>query len=471
MTHPLAAVVLCAGKGTRMKSSRAKVLHPLLGRPLASYPMSRALELGASPVVAVVGHQAEDVKDALRGAFVQAPLTFAVQAEQRGTGHAVACAREALAGFEGAVLILYGDVPLVTVETLGRLKGAFEAGKGPLALVTCQLDDPTGYGRILRGPDGQVAAVVEHRDATTAQRAIREVNAGIYLAEARFLFAGLERLTPQNAQGELYLTDLVAQAAALGGAVAVDAPFLETAGVNDRAELADRAEVLRARINLRHMRAGVTLLHPASTFIDEGVEIGPETVVGPGVSIQGECEIGAGVTLDQGVVLVHTTVGDGSHVKPYSVLEEAVLGPSCQVGPFARLRPGTRLDEDVHVGNFVETKKAHLRKGTKAGHLAYLGDAEIGAGCNIGAGTITCNYDGTHKHQTILGDGVFIGSDTQLVAPVTVGDGAFVAAGSTITADVPAGSLAMSRAPQTVKAGWAERRKKVLAGLKGSERT
>jgi bifunctional UDP-N-acetylglucosamine pyrophosphorylase / glucosamine-1-phosphate N-acetyltransferase len=468
MTQPMAAVVLCAGKGTRMESRKAKVLHPLLGRPLAYYPMARAFELGAQPVVAVVGHQAEQVKDALTRVFPNQPLTFALQTEQRGTGHAVAAAREALSGFAGTVLILYGDVPLVTGATLGRLRDAFEAGKGPLAMVTCRLADPSGYGRILRGPGRRVLGVVEHRDATADQRTIDEVNAGIYLVDARFLWSALERLTPQNAQGELYLTDIVTQAAATGEVATVDAPFVETAGVNDRAELAERAEVLRGRINTRHMKAGVTLLHPASTFIDEGVEIGPETVIGPSVSIQGECEIGAEVSIGQGVVLVHTTVGDGSEVKAYSVLEEAVVGPGCHVGPFARLRPGTQLDEGVHVGNFVETKKAHLRKGTKANHLAYLGDAEVGERCNIGAGTITCNYDGVNKHLTTLGDGVFIGSDTQLVAPVTVGDGAFVAAGSTITQDVPAGSLAMSRAPQTVKAGWAERRKKVLAGLKGS---
>jgi bifunctional UDP-N-acetylglucosamine pyrophosphorylase/glucosamine-1-phosphate N-acetyltransferase len=468
MTHPLAAVVLCAGMGKRMKSSQAKVLHPLLGKPLAYYPVVRALELGAQPVVAVVGHQAEAVQGALAAVFPRQPLTFALQAQQRGTGHAVAAAREALAGFHGAVLILSGDVPLVTEGTLRRLVQAFLAGGGPLALVTCRLADPTGYGRILRGPKHRVEGIVEHRDASPDQRTIDEVNAGLYVVDAGFLWSALERLSPQNAQAELYLTDIVAQAAAAGEVVTVDAPFAETAGVNDRAELAERAEVLRARINVRHMQAGVTLLHPPSTFIDEGVEIGPETVIGPSVSIMGECEIGAGVSLGQGVVLVHTTVGDGTQVKPYSVLEEAVVGPRCQVGPFARLRPGTRLDDEVHVGNFVETKKAHLRRGTKANHLAYLGDAEVGERCNIGAGTITCNYDGVHKHQTTLGDGVFIGSDSQLVAPVTVGDGAFVAAGSTITEDVPAGSLGMSRTPQTVKVGWAERRRKVLAGLKES---
>ncbi len=466
MTQSLAAVVLCAGKGTRMKSDRAKVLHPILGRPLAWYPITSAYELGAQQVVAVVGHQADEVKNALTAGFPGQALQFAVQATQRGTGDAVSAARGALTGFSGAVLVLYGDVPLLTVETLKRLIAAYDPSKGPLAMISCRLADPTGYGRVLRGAGHKVEGIVEHKDATAEQRLISEVNAGIYVVDSKFLWGALEKLTPQNAQGELYLTDIVSQAARVGTVAVIEAPAEETAGVNDRAELAERAEIIRARINLRHMRAGVSLVHPASTFIDAGVEIGPETTIGPNVSIQGECEIGANATIGQGSVLVHTTVGDGAEVKPYSVTDEAVIGPRCHVGPFARLRPGTVLEEGVHVGNFVETKKARLRKGTKAGHLAYLGDADIGPGCNIGAGTITCNYDGVNKHETVLGAGVFIGSDTQLVAPIRIGDGAFIGAGSTITEDVPAGALSISRTPQTIKEGWAERRRKVLAGLK-----
>jgi len=386
MTQSLAAVVLCAGKGTRMKSDRAKVLHPILGRPLAWYPINNAFELGAQQVVVIVGHQANEVSAALSGGFPGQTLQFAVQAQQRGTGDAVGAARGSLTGFTGAVLILYGDVPLLTVGTLKRLLAAFDPSKGPLAMISCRLLDPTGYGRVLRGAGHRVEGVVEQKDASPEQLLISEVNAGIYVADSRFLWGALDRLTPQNAQGELYLTDIVAMAAKVGTVAVIDAPAEETAGVNDRAELADRAEVIRQRINLRHMRAGVTLIHSASTFIDAGVEIGPETTIGPNVSIHGECEIGANVTIGQGSVLTHTTVGDGAEVKPYTVMEEAVVGPKCQVGPFARLRPGTVLDEGVHVGNFVETKKAHLRKGTKAGHLAYLGDVDIGPGCNIGEG-------------------------------------------------------------------------------------
>jgi bifunctional UDP-N-acetylglucosamine pyrophosphorylase/glucosamine-1-phosphate N-acetyltransferase len=450
-----------------MKSEKAKVLHPILGRPLAWYPITHAFESGCQHVVAVVGHQAEQVKASLGAAFTGQALSFSLQQHQKGTGDAVAAARGALTGYQGPVLILYGDVPLLTVETLQKLLTAYRSSKGPLAMITCRPPNPAGYGRVLRGHGHRVEGVVEHKDATPEQRLITEINAGIYVADARFLWGALETLTPANAQGELYLTDIVVKAAQQGEVAVIEADPKEVEGVNDRAELAERAEILRSRINRRHMQAGVTLQHPASAFIDEGVEIGPDTVIGANVTISGECEIGSAVTIGQGSILTHSTIGDGSEVKPYSVFEEAVVGPRCHIGPFARLRPGTVLDEGVHIGNFVETKKARLKKGSKANHLAYLGDAEIGAGCNIGAGTITCNYDGVNKHVTVLGDGVFIGSDTQLVAPVKIGDGAFVAAGSTITDDVPAQALALSRAPQTVKEGWAERRKKVLEGLKG----
>ncbi len=452
-----------------MKSELAKVLHPMLGRPMAWYPITRAFEAGCQQVVSVIGHQGDQVKASLAKAFEGQALSFAVQDQQRGTGHAVACARQSLTGFTGAVVILCGDVPLLTAETLTKLITAFRSSKGPLAMVTCRPPNPAGYGRIVRGAGNKVEGIVEHKDATEAQRQIGEINSGIMVADARFLWGALETLTPANAQGELYLTDIVAKAAQQGEVAVVEADAREVEGVNDLAELAERAELLRARINRRHLLAGVTLQHPASTFIDEGVEIGPDTVIGPGVTISGDCEIGSRVTIGQGSVLTHSTVGDGTTVKPYSVLEDAVVGPLCHVGPFARLRPETVLDEGVHVGNFVETKKTRLKKGSKANHLAYLGDAEIGSGCNIGAGTITCNYDGVNKHKTVLGDGVFVGSDTQLVAPVKVGDGAFIAAGSTITENVPSNALGMSRVPQTNKEGWAERRRKVLAGMKSKE--
>lgn len=465
MKTRLAAVVLCAGKGTRMNSEKAKVLHPLLGRPMAFYPVQRAFELGCEQVVAVVGHQADRVQTALADELPDRTVQFALQTEQKGTGHAVGCAKEALADFNGAVLILYGDVPLIRAETLRALITAYEKNTAPLALISCRPADPTGYGRVVR--EGlSVKRIVEHKDATPDEREISEVNAGLYIVDAKFLFSSIEKLTPKNAQGELYLTDLVAWAAEKGEVQVIDADPAETAGINDRAELADRSRTLQNRINTFHMKQGVTLVRPDTVCIDEGVEIGPDSILGPDVSVSGKSVIGKNVRVSQGCVITDSAIGDGTELKPYSVLEDARVGFDCIIGPFARLRPGSVLDEKVHIGNFVETKKSHLGRGTKANHLAYLGDATIGRDCNIGAGTITCNYDGVNKMPTRLGDGVFIGSDSQLIAPVTLGDKAYVGAGSTISDDVPAGALALSRAPQTIKEGWVAKRQKLLAERK-----
>ena len=466
MSAPLSAVVLCAGKGTRMKSERTKVLHPLLGRPLCAWPLQRALDVRAEVVVAVVGHQADAVEGAVRATFPDAPLRFALQKEQRGTGDAVRSAREALAGFDGRVLILYGDVPLLRAETLAALLAAHERAGGLLSLVSCRLADPTGYGRVVRDEAGRVQRIVEHKDATAAELLVTEGNAGIYVVESRFLWEALEKLTPKNAQGEYYLTDLVEMAAARGAVGSVETDPEEVSGCNDRAELSDRARVLRRRINLAHMRAGVSLLDPDTTYIEAGVVIGPDTEVGPSVSLHGRTVVGKNVVLGQGCVLTDSHVADGTQLKPYSVLEEAQVGAACTIGPFSRLRPGTELAEGVHLGNFVETKKARIGKGSKANHLAYLGDAAIGAGVNVGAGTITCNYDGVNKHLTELGDGVFIGSDTQLVAPVKVGAGAYVGAGTTVTKDVPPGALAVTRVAQQNVEGWAEKKRARAAAQK-----
>jgi bifunctional UDP-N-acetylglucosamine pyrophosphorylase/glucosamine-1-phosphate N-acetyltransferase len=463
MKTRLAAVVLCAGKGTRMKSERAKVLHRLLGRPMAFYPVSRAFELGCEKVVAVVGHQADQVQSALSDELPDRTVDFALQEEQRGTGHAVACAREQLQEFKGAVLILYGDVPLIRTETLQALVKAYEKNTAPLALISCRPADPAGYGRVVR--EGlHVKRIVEHKDATPDEREISEVNAGLYVVDAKFLFDSVKRLEPKNVQGELYLTDLVAWAAEKGEVQVVEADPTETQGINDRAELAERGRALQLRVNHFHMKNGVTLVRPETVMIDEGVEIGPDSSLGPEVTVSGKSVIGKNVRVGQGCVLTDSVVGDGTELKPYSVLEDARVGFDCVIGPFARLRPGTVLDEQVHLGNFVETKKTHLGKGSKANHLSYLGDATVGQKCNIGAGTITCNYDGYDKLPTRLGDGVFIGSDTQLVAPVSVGDKAYVGAGSTIVDDVPAGALALSRSNQVVKEGWVEKMEKARAG-------
>ena len=453
-----AAIVLAAGKGTRMKSGLSKVLHEANGKPLAWYPVRRALELRCDPIVVVVGHQGDEVRARLEALFPGAPLKFAVQAEQKGTGHAVLCARRALAGHTGRLLVLYGDVPLLKTETLRTLTDA--GRRNPVAFLSMRPADPTGYGRVVRDARGKVTAIVEHKDATPDQRAIGECNAGLYDCDAGFVWKALKSVGTANAQGEYYLTDLVAAAFAAGTpAVAVDAPVEEVSGVNDRVELAEAARVLRRRLAEKWMRAGVTLVDPATTYIDEEVELAADVTVEPNVRLLGATRVGSGSRIGFGSVIENSTVGSFVAVKPYSIFESAKVGDRAQIGPFARLRPGSDLAEDVHVGNFVETKKTTMGKGAKANHLAYLGDATIGSKTNVGAGTITCNYDGVNKLPTVLGDGVFIGSDTQLVAPVTVGDGAYVAAGSTIVRDVPPGALALSRTEQVVKEGWVARRK------------
>jgi bifunctional UDP-N-acetylglucosamine pyrophosphorylase/glucosamine-1-phosphate N-acetyltransferase len=459
--HRIAAVVLAAGKGTRMKSDKAKVLHEAAGRPIAFFPIRAALALDASPVVVVVGHQAPEVEKQLSRHFTGAPLRFALQAEQLGTGHAVLCAETALRGFEGSVLILAADVPLLRAETLRKLVAARKGAD--VALLTCRATDPKGYGRIVRRPDGTVARIVEEKDASAEERKISEVNASIYLADAKFLFQALRGVGRGNAQGEYYLTDIVAR----GRAVAVEAEETEVSGVNDRAQLAWSSAQLRERRNAQLMKDGVTLLDPAVTYVDEGVEVGADTVLEPMVSLRGKTRVGRGVQIGQGCVIVDSELADGAKILPYSHLEGARVGPAATVGPFARLRPGAQLAEQAHVGNFVELKKTVLGKGSKANHLAYLGDAVIGEGCNIGAGTITCNYDGKSKHVTTIEDGAFIGSDTQLVAPVTVHKGAYVGTGTTLREDVPSGALAVSAGKQRNIEGWVERKAPGKASKKG----
>jgi bifunctional UDP-N-acetylglucosamine pyrophosphorylase/glucosamine-1-phosphate N-acetyltransferase len=462
----LGVVVLAAGLGTRMRSARAKVLHELGGRPLVRYALDALAPLRPDRVALVVGHQADAVREAVAGSAPR-DLRIVVQAEQHGTGHAVACAREAFAGFAGDVLIVYGDVPLIRSGTLQALLDAHRADGADLTLVTMRFAHPTGYGRILRGPDGRVCGIVEERDATTEQRAITEVNPGLYVARSGVLFALLAELRPNNAQGELYLTDVVGLAARGGRRVhSVQAGAAEeVAGVNTRAELARMETTLRERLVERWMAAGVTFEDPATAYLGPEVTIGADTVIGPNVHLRGATHIGSGCRIDGTAYLVDTTLGDRVHLLFGCVSDGAVIGDDARIGPFARLRPGTQLAERVHIGNFVETKKATLGAGTKANHLTYLGDCEIGPDTNVGAGTITCNYDGFHKHRTQIGARVQIGSDTQLVAPVTVGDDAYIAAGTTITREVPAGSLAVSRTPQRNIEGWtARKRARAAAG-------
>ncbi len=455
----LQVIILAAGQGTRMKSGTPKVLHRVAGRALVAWPLELARGLRAAKIFVVLGHQIDLVRAALDARFADA-YQIVHQAEQRGTGHAVAQALPALHGApaESRVLILCGDVPLTPRAVLDALLAA--QGDAPLALVTTKPRDPTGYGRVVRSrADGKLSRIVEHRDASPEEREIGEVNAGIYVVNLGFLRTAVAQLTPTNAQGELYLTDVVAHAAAAGDVPTVSAEPDDVAGVNDRVELARLDGVARRRIAEAHMRAGVTISAPETVTIEADVILARDVEIAAGVALRGRTRVGEGTRIDCGCVVTDSEIGAHAFLKPYSVLTGSQVGARAQLGPFAHCRPGTILDEDVHVGNFVETKKAHLGAGAKANHLAYLGDAEIGARVNVGAGTITCNYDGEHKHMTVIDEGVFIGSDTQLVAPVHVGKGAYIGAGTTVTKDVPAGALAVSRAPQKNIEGYAERKK------------
>jgi bifunctional UDP-N-acetylglucosamine pyrophosphorylase/glucosamine-1-phosphate N-acetyltransferase len=459
-------IILAAGLGTRMKSATIKVLHRAAGRPIIDYVLDLAAEISDRTPVVVVGHQREAVQKS-----IGERARFAVQEQQLGTGHAVMQAAEFLQRGDMTgrkVLILSGDVPLTRPETLRLLLQEHHRGGNALTLLTMKLDEPGMYGRIVRDASGAVSRIVEAKDASENERAIDEVNAGIYLFNAADLLANLRNLSTNNAQGEYYLTDLIAMVRDSGkrvGAVVADDP-IEALGVNSRGELAVVEAVIQNRVVKKLMSAGVTFRNPNTVVIDSSVSIGADTVVYPFVTLEGATRIGEGCVVEPGVHLINTSVGDNVHVKTGTVAEESVIGDEAMVGPYAHLRPGTKLGKRVKVGNFVETKKAVFGEGSKASHLSYIGDAEIGSDVNIGAGTITCNYDGVNKHKTVLEDGVFVGSDTQLVAPVRVGRGAYVGAGSTITKDVPPDALALSRVPQRNIEGWATRRRAELTGKK-----
>jgi bifunctional UDP-N-acetylglucosamine pyrophosphorylase/glucosamine-1-phosphate N-acetyltransferase len=447
--------VLAAGKGTRMKSARAKVLHTILGAPLCAYPIDRARELGADPVVAVLGHQKADVEAALVARYGAGTVVTVEQVEQRGTGHAVKVGLEPLNDWQGLALVLYGDAPLLRRETIEALLA--EARRtGGLALLTARLPDPTGYGRILRDRKGRVLRVVEEKDCSAVQRKIPEINAGFYAAPIEFLRAATAALQPNNAQREYYLTDVVEIAGQSIGAHTVEVTPEEIAGINDRQQLIDAETVMRRR-SLARFAQQVTFRDPESTIVEPGVSIGSDVEIGRNVSLRGHTRIADNVRIDDGVILTDTVVEEGAEIKPYCVATESVIGPGCKIGPFAHLRPGSELGPEVHVGNFVETKKTKLGRGSKANHLTYLGDAVIGEKVNVGAGTITCNYNGYEKRQTVIEDGAFIGSDSQLVAPVRIGRRAVVAAGTTVTRDVPEGALAITRVEQKAVAGYADK--------------
>lgn len=452
-----AALILAAGKGTRMKSGLVKVLHELAGMPMLGWPLSAARQAGAGRIVVVAGHQADLVQQSFSS---DAGIALALQEEQLGTGHAVSCAMGQLDGLSGSVLILCGDTPLLTSDTLRRLTEAHAAASVAVTVLTARFARPFGYGRIVRDADGRVRRIVEQKDAAPTELAIDEVNSGIYCMDLAFLRAHIGRLGSENAQKEYYLTDLVGIAVAehAGCAAVMVDDSEEIMGVNDRVQLAYAARLLRQRINRQVMLSGVTLVDPEQTYIDAGVQIGPDTTIWPGSVLRGQTVIGAGCTLESNVQITDCTLADQVTIKAGSILSDAVVGEKAAVGPMAHLRPGSVLGAQVKIGNFVETKKIVMGAGSKASHLTYLGDAEIGSNVNIGCGTITCNYDGKNKHKTVIGDRVFVGSDVQLVAPVRVGAGALIAAGTTVTADVPPDSLAISRTPQVNKEGWCLKR-------------
>ena len=453
-----ATLILAAGKGTRMKSGLVKVMHPLAGYPMIAWPVSASRAAGAARTVLVAGFQSEKVREYFADA---ADVTIALQEEQLGTGHAVACAAPLFQGFKGRVLVLCGDVPLIRSATLQAMLSSHEASRATLTVLTTRLENPHGYGRVVKGDDGRVLRIVEETDATTEEKGIDEINTGIYCVEAKFLFDAVAGLKNDNAQGEYYLTDIVKMGTDRGELCQSFAvtDVEEVMGVNDRVQLAAAGKVLRKRINEALMLAGVTIIDPETAYIEEGVEVGMDTMIFPNVHISGPSVIGSSCIIEPSVVIRGCRIGNGVTVKAGTVMTDSILHDAVAVGPMAHLRPGSELMDHVKVGNFVETKKVKMGEGSKASHLTYLGDAAIGKNVNVGCGTITCNYDGVNKHRTIIEDDVFVGSDVQFVAPVTIGRNSLIAAGTTVTKDVPPDSLAIARAPQVNKEGWKLRKK------------
>ena len=431
---------------------------------MIEYPVALAEALGSERVVCVLGHQADAVLSAVESRFGAGAVEVALQHEQRGTGHALQQAAPLLEAHQGLLLILSGDVPLLTEATLRRLFDT--ASAGILAMLTFSPPSARGYGRVVRDDLGKVVRIVEEKDCSETERRIAECNAGVYCGPARFILDALGGLSPNNAQGELYLTDVVARAAQELGVAALETPTEEVMGVNDRVDLGRADSAMRRRLTEALMHSGVTVHDPDRLQLEPDVVVGADSELGAGVELHGHTIIGRGCRIDAGAVITDCTIGDGVHIKPYCVLTESQVGHRAQIGPFAHLRPGTVLEDEVHLGNFVETKKTRLGRGSKANHLSYLGDADIGARVNVGCGTITCNYDGYIKSRTVIEDDVFVGSDTQLVAPVTVHAGAVIAAGSTIVDDVPAGALALTRVKQVHVDGWAARKRQKMTALK-----
>ena len=451
MSNELAAVILAAGKGTRMRSALPKVLHPLCGRPMLHYPLESARRAGFKRLNVVIGHGSDQVREA----FVDQQIHWVEQTNQLGTGHALMCAADTLRGYSGPLLLLCGDVPLLKPETVQKLYDYHCQEAAAVTVLSARMADPYGYGRIIRDGE-QILGIVEEKDADEDQRLVSEINSGTYLFDAAFVLSALQGLTKNNAQGEYYLTDVVAAAADAGKvtrALCVE-DATEVMGINDRRQLAEAEVLMRWKINADLLYAGVSMVDPTTVYIDDGVELGNDTLIHPNVHLHGNTAIGSNCIIETGVVVTDSRIAAGVHLKAGSVIEGSDIGPDCSIGPMAHLRPGTQLAGRNKIGNYVETKKAVLGEGSQASHLTYIGDAEVGRNVNFGCGTITCNYDGVNKHKTTIEDDVFIGSDTQFIAPVHIGRNSLIAAGSTITKDVPADALALSRVEQIVIDGW-----------------
>jgi bifunctional UDP-N-acetylglucosamine pyrophosphorylase/glucosamine-1-phosphate N-acetyltransferase len=456
----LGVILLAAGQGTRMKSSLPKVLHPLGGKPLFLHALGTAQRLEPERVAVIIGHGAGAVRDA----YDRNDVIWITQEKQLGTGHAVLCAQKAFSDFAGDILILSGDVPLIAERTLAEMIKTHRESEAALTLMTACLETPAGYGRILRNERGEITGSAEEKDATEAQKRIREVNAGVYVVAARFLFAALAAVKNDNRQKEYYLPDIVTLGLAQGRKIATlsVADPREVRGINTREELALMEKTLQERINRKWMDGGVTLKDPQTTYIDEGVTIGKDTVIGPNTHLLGATVVGERCRIDGSAYLTDVKIGDEVHVKFAVVAASSRIESGAIIGPFAHLRPGNSLGRNVHIGNFVEAKAATIGEGTKANHLTYLGDCTIGRDSNIGAGTITCNYDGFKKYRTTIGDRVQVGSDTTLVAPISLGDDVYVATATTVRNDVPAGALVFNEREERVREGWTERKRKKM---------
>jgi bifunctional UDP-N-acetylglucosamine pyrophosphorylase / glucosamine-1-phosphate N-acetyltransferase len=464
----VAIVIMAAGKGTRLKSSRAKVLHEIAGQPLLAHVIKAAQQIvPAEHIYVIVGHQAEKV----RAAVAHIGVTFVLQAEQRGTGHAIMCAREQVASYQN-ILVLSGDVPLIRPETIARLRDFHLSKKAAMTILTAAPSDPFGYGRVIRaGSSDRVKAIVEQKALTKAQQKEREINSGIYAFATKPLFSNIDRLGTDNAHHELYLTDMAAllvKSKATVVALKASDPA-EVLGANTLAELSSLDATMRARKCADLMAAGVSIYRPETCVIDNDVEIGADTVLEPFVQVLGRTRIGSDCRIRSFSVISDSQVADNVLFRPGCIVDQSTIAAGAQLGPYTHVRPGSEIGEGAHVGNFVETKKTRMGRGAKANHLTYLGDSDIGAGVNVGAGTITCNYDGVNKHMTVIEEGAFIGSDSTLVAPVRIGKGAYVGAGSTITKNVPADALALGRSPQVTKDGWARQRRELQAKAKAGK--